>query len=365
MQTNIYHESDADLGSLNGKTIAIIGYGNQGRAQALNLRDSGLNVIIGNIDDDYRKRAEKDGFETYDILDAVKRSEFIFVLIPDEIMKRIFKNKILPSLQENDTIIFASGYNIAFNLIQLPENIDILLIAPRMIGIGVRECFLNKKGYYSFIGVHQDYTGKAKEHLLSLSKGVGTLMKGAIETTFKQEAVLDLFNEQGFGPAFGQVLLKSIKTLVDAGYPPEAVLVEMFMSGEMSYTYEKMAQVGLVKQTSFHSQTSQYGSMSRGIKFRKISKQIEDKQKEILHDIEIGKFANEWEGKLSKLKFKIIKFFATRIKFAKLEKKTRKSLGIPEFDIFSDPPYPTDEDLDKLKEIEEELEDFKDFYSEF
>jgi len=365
MQTNIYHERDTDLGSLNGKIIAMIGYGNQGRAQALNLRDSGLKAIVGNIDDEYRKRAEKDGFETYDILDAVKRAEFIFALIPDEIMKSVFKDKILPSLKKNDTVIFASGYNIAFNLIQLPENIDILLIAPRMIGIGVRECFLNKKGYYSFIGVHQDYTGKAKEHLLALSKGIGTLTKGAIETTFKQEAVLDLFNEQGFGPAFGQVLLKSIKTLVDAGYPPEAVLVEMFMSGEMSYTYEKMAQVGLVKQTNFHSQTSQYGSMSRGIKFRKISKQIENQQKEILHDIENGKFAEEWEGRLSKIKFKIIKFFATRIKFAKLEQKTRKSLGVPEFDIFSEIPYPTEEDIDNLKEIEEELEGFKDFYSEF
>lgn len=365
MQTNIYHQEDGDLSILNGKTIAIIGYGNQGRSQALNLRDSGVKVIIGNIDDDYKKRAEKDGFETYSISEAIKQAAFIFILIPDEIMKEVLKIEILPFLKVEDTIIFASGYNLAFNLITLPENIDILLIAPRMIGIGVRECFLNKKGYYSFVGIHQDYTGKAKSHLLALSKGVGTLMKGAIETTFKQEAVLDLFNEQGFGPAFGQVLLKSIKTLTDAGYPPEAVLVEMYMSGEMSYTYEKMAQVGLVKQTNFHSQTSQYGSMTRGIKFRKISKHIEEKQKEILQDIETGKFAEEWEGKLSKLKFKFIKFFATHIKFAKIEERTRKALNIPDFDIFLKIPYPTEEDIERSKEIEKELEEFKDFYNDF
>jgi len=364
MKTNIYHEVDGDLSYIKDKLIAVIGYGNQGRAQAPNLRDSGLKVIIGNQDDDYKKRAEKDGFETYNIEKAIKKAQIFFFLIPDEVMKESFAVEVIPNLQENDILVFASGYNIAFNLISLPSNVDILLIAPRMIGIGVRECYLNKKGFFTFIGVHQDASGNAKSNLLALSKGVGALIKGAIEVNFKQEAVLDLFNEQGFGPAFGQVLLKSMQTLLDAGYPPEAVLVEMFMSGEMSYTYEKMAQVGLVKQTNFHSQTSQYGSMSRGIKFRGISKQIAKKQQEILEDIETGKFAREWEGKLSKLKFKFIKFFATRLSFAKVEKRVRKNLGIPDFDLFSEISYPTEEDITKAKVIEEELKDFEDYYKE-
>ncbi len=364
MKTNIYHEYDGDLSLLKEKVIAVIGYGNQGRAQALNLRDSGLNVIIGNQDDNYKKRAEKDNFDTYSIENAIKKAQIFFILIPDEIMKEVFNDIIVPNLKEHDTVIFASGYNIAFNIITLPNNIDILLIAPRMIGIGVRECYLNRKGFFTFIGVHQDASGNAKENLLALSKGIGALIKGSIDVSFKQEAVLDLFNEQGFGPAFGQVLLKSMKTLIDAGYPPEAVLVEMFMSGEMSYTYEKMAQVGLVKQTNFHSQTSQYGSMSRGIKFRGISKEIEKKQKKILLDIESGKFAQEWEGKLSKLKFKFIKFFATRLSFAKTEETVRKSLGIPDYDLFTEIPYPTDEDIKKSKEIENDLKNFEDFYKE-
>lgn len=365
MSTLIYHQNDGDLSLLRNNTIGIIGYGNQGRSQALNLRDSGLKVIVGNRDDSYKKRAQKDGFETYSISTVVKQVEFIFLLIPDELMKEIFKNHILPNLKDSDTIIFASGYTIAFNLINTPKNIDIILIAPRMIGVGVRERFLNKKGYYSFVGVHQNYTGNAKKNLLALSKGIGTLIKGAIETTFKQEAVLDLFNEQGFGPAFGQVLLKSIKNLIDAGYPPEAVLVEMFMSGEMGYTYQKMADVGLVKQTRFHSQTSQYGSMSRGIRFRRISKQIEATQKEILSEIESGEFAREWEGLFSKLKFKFIRFFATKIPFAKTEERVRKSLGMQEIDIFSEVPYPTQEDIETSKKIEKELEDFKEWYNEF
>ncbi|TFF83991.1 MAG: ketol-acid reductoisomerase [Promethearchaeota archaeon] len=364
MKANVYHESEGDLSLIKDILIAVIGYGNQGRAQALNLRDSGLKVIIGNREDAYKKRAEKDGFETYNIEEAIKKAQIFFFLIPDEIMKELFTNEINPNLKENDTLVFASGYNIAFDIISPPPNVDILLIAPRMIGIGVRELYLNKRGFFTFIGVHQDASGSTKENLLALTKGVGGLIKGAIEVSFKQEAVLDLFNEQGFGPAFGQVLLKSIQTLLNANYPPEAVLVEMFMSGEMSYTYEKMAQVGLVKQTNFHSQTSQYGSMSRGIKFRGISKEIGKKQKEILEDIESGKFAKEWEGKLNKIKFKFIKFFATRLPFAKIEEKVRKSLKVPEYDIFREIPYPTEEDIKKSKEIEQEIKEFEDFYNE-
>ena len=364
MKANVYHESEGDLSHIKDKLICIIGYGNQGRAQALNLRDSGLKVIIGNRDDEYKRRAEKDGFETYSIEEAIKNAQIFFFLIPDEIMKELFANQINPNLKENDILVFASGYNIAFDIISLPPNVDVLLIAPRMIGIGVRELYLNKKGFFAFIGVQQNASDNAKENLLALTKAVGGLIKGAIEVSFKQEAVLDLFNEQGFGPAFGQVLLKAIKTLLDAGYPPEAVLVEMFMSGEMSYTYEKMAQVGLVKQTNFHSQTSQYGSMSRGIKFRSISKEIGKKQKEILEDIESGKFAKEWEAKFSKLKFKFIKFFATRLPFAKVEEKVRKNLNIPEYDLFTEIPYPTEEDVKQSKKIEQELKEFQDFYQD-
>ena len=365
MSSQIFYEPDGDLSILEGKKIGVIGYGNQGRSQALNMRDLGITVIVGNRNDSYKIRADKDGFDTYSIPEVVRLADFLFFLIPDEIMKDVFEKQIFPNLKENQALIFASGYNIAFELIKPPNNIDILLIAPRMIGVGVRERFLNKKGYFSFIGVHQDASGNAQKILLALAKGVGALSMAGIEVTFKQEAVLDLFTEQAYGPGFGQVLMSSINTLVKKGYPPEAVFVELVYSGEMSYTYEKMREVGLVNQMNFHSQTSQYGTMSRAIKFRKVSQDIKNLQKQVLQNIESGEFAKEWEGKWSKVKFKILKFFRSMIPFAKLEKKVRKSLNLPNPDLFAEIPYPTHEEIEKYREIDNEIEGYKDFYQDF
>ena len=357
----IYHEKDGDLLSLKDKTICIIGYGNQGRAQALNLRDSGLNIIVGNIEDRYKDFALKDNFSVYTIEEATKRSDVIFILIPDEIMNEVFERSIKPFLRVNTAIVFASGYNVGFNLLKPPKNVDILLIAPRMIGVGVRENFLKNEGFFSFIAIEQDVSGNAKEILLSLAKGIGTLKKGAIMLSFKQEAELDLFNEQGFGPAFGRVLLSSIYTLIDAGYPPEAVLIEMYMSNEMSYTYKKMADVGLIKQVEFHSQTSQYGAMSRGIRFRQLP--LKDKMKQVLKEIQEGDFTKEWEKKLTKAKFKMIKYFATRQKINKLEKQVRKNLKLKVYDIYDEEP-PTEEELDNLKNISDEIKLFEQYFEE-
>lgn len=355
----IYHEIDGDLLNIKNKTISIIGYGNQGRAQALNLRDSGLNIIVGNIEDKYKNIALKDDFSVYTIEEAMKKSDIIFILIPDEIMNEIFKKSIKPYLRANSVIVFASGYNIGFNLLKPPKNVDILLIAPRMIGVGVRENFLKKEGFFSFIAIEQDASGNAKEILLALAKGIGTLKKGAIMLSFKQEAELDLFNEQGFGPAFGRVLLSSIYTLIDAGYPPEAVLIEMYMSKEMSYTYKMMADVGLIKQVDFHSQTSQYGAMSRGIRFRKLP--LKEKMGQVLKEIQDGDFTKEWEKKLTKLKFKMIKYFATKQKINKLEKQVRKNLKLKVYDIYGEAP-PTEEEIAKLKSVSDELKLIEQYY---
>lgn len=340
------------------KIISIIGYGNQGCAQALNLRDSGLNVRIGNIEDEYKKLALKDGFSVYPVKEAVANSDIIFILIPDEVMKTIFEEDICAHLKPNSSIVFASGYSIGFNLISPPNNVDVMLLAPRMIGVGVRENFLNGNSFFSFIGIEQNYTGTAREILLALAKGIGTLKKGAIMLSFKQEAELDLFNEQGFGPAFGKVLLSSIYTLIEAGYPPEAVLIEMYMSCEMSYTYKKMADIGLIKQVDLHSQTSQYGAMSKGIRFRKLP--LKPTMKEILKEIQDGDFAKEWSKKLTKLKFKAIKFFATKQKINKIEREVRKNLNLNLYNIDVEPP--TKEEIDKLKTISDELKLFERYY---
>jgi len=355
----IYHEDDGRLEYIKNKTIGIIGYGNQGRAQALNLRDSGLRVIIGNIEDDFKKIAKNDGFDVFAIEEAVSQSDIIFILIPDESIKEIFDQKVKPYLKSSSTLNFASGYNVGFKLLELPSNIDIIMIAPRMIGVGVRENYLNGKGFFSFIAIEQNVTGKAKNTLLALAKGLGTLKKGAVMMSTKEEAILDLFNEQAFGPAFGRVLLTSINVLLEAGYPAEAVLIEMYMSGEMSYTYKKMADIGLIKQTDFHSYTSQYGAMSRGIRYFKLP--IKPIMQRTLEEIENGVFTQEWEKKITKLKFKFIKFFATRQKINKLEKQVRKSMKLKLFDIYEEQP-PTAEDIEKAKEITNELKMFEKYY---
>ena len=355
----IYHDNKINLEAIKDKTIAIIGYGNQGRAQALNLRDSGLNIIIGNIDDRYKIVAQNDGFEVYSIGEATSRSNVVFILIPDEIMKKTFEENIKPHLKPYSTIVFASGYNIGFKVIDLPQNIDAIMIAPRMIGVGVRENYLNGKGFFSFIAIEQDITGMAKETLLALAKGLGTLKKGAVMMTMRDEAVLDLFNEQAFGPAFGRVLLSSINILIDAGYPPEAVLIEMYMSGEMSYTYKKMADIGLVKQTDYHSHTSQYGAMSRGIRY--INLPLKPIMKRILEEIEHGEFTKEWEKPITKLKYKFIKFFATRQKINKVEKEVRKNLKMPVYDIYEESP-PTPEEIKRSESISDELKLFEKYY---
>ncbi|MFX0104217.1 MAG: ketol-acid reductoisomerase [Candidatus Hodarchaeota archaeon] len=356
---DIFHEEDGDLSILKGKQVSIIGYGNQGRAQALNLRDSGLNVIVGNNEDEYKNIAIKDNFPVYSIKEAIEKSDIMFLLIPDEIMYNVFEKEIGPNLKPESIIVFASGYNIGFNLLKPPKDIDVVLIAPRMIGVGVRENFLKNEGFFSFLAIEQDASGRAKELLLALAKAIGTLRKGAIMITFKQEAELDLFNEQAFGPAFGRVLLSSIYTLVNAGYPPEAVLVEMYMSGEMSYTYKKMADIGLIKQVDFHSQTSQYGAMSRGIRFRKLP--LMDKMERILREIQNGEFAKEWEKKITKLKFKLIKYFATKQKINKLEKYVRKKLKLKLYDIYEEEP-PTEAELTELKKIADELKLFEEYF---
>jgi ketol-acid reductoisomerase len=284
---------DGDISLIDG-TIAVIGYGNQGQAQAQNLRDSGLSVIIGNIHDEYWNRAISDGFEVYSIHEAAEKAQFILFLIPDEVQPSVFEKSIKPALTTGKTLCFASGFNIAFGLIKPPSEIDIVMVAPRMIGVGVRKKFQEERGFFTFMAVENDYTGRAKQIALAIAKGIGTMKLGGavIELTFCQEAELDLFNEQCFGPAFGQVLIAAVDVAVEAGYPPEAVLTEIYMSGELSFTMQKIAEMGTFRQLSLHSPTSQYGSMSRGLRY--INPELREQMQETLREIQDGSFAKEF-----------------------------------------------------------------------
>lgn len=288
----VYHDQDVDLSLLEGRRIAVIGYGNQGRAQALNLRDSGLEVLIGNREDDYAERARQDGSAVLAIDRASARADVVMMLIPDEAAPAIFETQIAPHLTKGKVLVFASGYNVAFGFISPPPYVDVVLVAPRMIGAGVRDLYVAGRGFPSFIAVAQDHSGQAKKLALALAKGIGSTRGGVVEVTFAQEAELDLFTEQCFGPAFGQVLTTSVDLLVEEGYPPEAVLLELYMSGEFAYTLGKMAELGVVEQSALHSPTSQYGSMSRGMRF--MLPELRTRMWEGLEEIRSGRFAQEW-----------------------------------------------------------------------
>jgi ketol-acid reductoisomerase len=324
----VFHEEDGDLGVLSGKTIAVIGYGNQGRAQALNLRDSALNVIIGNPDDGYAELAGKDGFDVNSISDAARAGDVVMMLIPDEVMPQVFEKDIKPGLKDKACLEFASGYSVGFGLIKPPENLDVIMIAPRMIGPGVRENFEKGTGFPSFVGVHQDASGQAEKIMLALARGIGTLKAGGLELTMRKEAELDLFTEQGFGPAFGHVLLSSIQTLVDAGFPVEAALVELFMSGEFAYALHRMTTEGVVEQMDHHSHTSQYGSMTRAPRFMDFP--IKERMAEILEEISSGKFMEEWkqEQDSGMEKFNNLKKLRKLHPIVKWQEQTRKAFRI-------------------------------------
>ena len=292
----IYHDDDADLDVLEDQTIALVGYGNQGRSQALNLRDSRVNVIIGNIRDHAYEAAKQDGFSVSSIAEACAQADVMILLVPDEVMPEVFKTHVAPNLVPGNLIVFASGYNIAFNLITPPAYVDVALVAPRMIGIGVRETFVAGSGFPSFVGVHQEATGDAKARMLAIAKAIGSTRAGCIEMSMHDEATLDLFTEQAFGPAFGRVLMTAIELLIEAGYPPEAVLLELYLSGEFAYSFEKMREVGMMKQMDFHSRTSQYGTVTRGARFMSLAKPIKEKMSEVLEEIRSGSFADEWSN---------------------------------------------------------------------
>ena len=232
MTTPIYWSKDGDLSILKEKRISIIGYGNQARAQALNLRDSGLQVILGLPNKKYQQRAQKDDFSVFNVPEAIDHSDIILLLVSDEDMARIYQDLIKPNLKNNHVLVFASGYTVAFDMISPPENVDVLLLSPRVPGIVIRESFITQKGFFSFVGIHQDFSGNAREMLLALTKGIGGLTdtKPAIEVTFKQQTVLSLFAIQTFTYALTQVLIRSILRLIEDGYPPEAVFVELILS---------------------------------------------------------------------------------------------------------------------------------------
>jgi len=326
----IYHDKDANVGVIRGETIAILGYGNQGRSQALNLRDSGLNVIVGNIDDAYRDTAVQDRFEVLSIAAASARATILFLLTPDEIMPDVYARDVARHLSAGKLLNFAHGYNIAFDLIVPPASVDVVMIAPRMIGAGVRDSYVSGEGFPSFVSVHQDATGTAKQRMLALANAVGSTRAGCLEMTMLDEATLDLFTEQAFGPAFGRVMMTAIDTLVDAGYPPEAVLMELYLSGEMAYSFLKIRELGMLKQHELHSHTSQYGTITRSARYTDLEPVLKQRMRESLDEIRSGAFAREWSSdRTDKLELlKQVRAMQASLPMTKWEDEARRAFHI-------------------------------------
>ena len=289
----IYHDKDADLKVLDGETIAIIGYGNQGRSQALNLRDSGLKVIVGNIRDASFDRAKADGFEVYDIREAYEKATIVLLLLPDEVQPKVYEADIKPAMKKGKTLVFAHGYNLHYGFLKPDADVDVLLLAPRMVGKFVRELYEKGTGAPVFFCVHQDASGKAMSKVLALAKGIGATRVGAMEVNVADETELDHFSEHWIAPMISRVLILGYEVLIEMGYDPDAVLMETYMSGELGEVCSSLAKDGLVVQLPFHSRTSQFGQLLYAD--RVLPDEAKDLIREIVMEIKNGKFAKEWQ----------------------------------------------------------------------
>jgi ketol-acid reductoisomerase len=294
----VFGDADGDLHQLQARTIAFAGYGNQGRAQALNLRDSlhaeaiDATIVVSALPDETWEQAKQDGFDVRSVAEAATAADVIFLLIPDEVLPEVFAAEIAPNLRANDTLVLASGYNLAFKAITVPPNVDVLLLAPRMIGQKVRELYEHGEGYYSYVSVEQDASGHAWPELLALAKGIGTLRLGALEISAWQETIIDLYMEQGFGALFGRLVFETLAAAVEAGMPAEAMVLELYLSGEMAETMHAMAEHGFVEQSRLHSPTSQYGGMTRSLRVDRDA--LRKHLQTALEEISSGAFAKEW-----------------------------------------------------------------------
>lgn len=289
----IYRDEDADLKELEGKTVCIVGYGSQGHAHALNLKDSGVNVVVGLPEWDRTtwERAEKDEMVVKSIAEAADGADVISMLIPDMVQPSVYREFIQDKLKEGCMLMFAHGFNIHFNQIIPPENIDVAMVAPKGPGPLVRRMYLEGKGVPSLVAVHQDYTGKALKVALAYAKGIGATRAGVIETTFKEETETDLFGEQvDLCGGVAEMIKMSFETLVEAGYQPEIAYFEVLH--ELKLIIDLIYEGGIYNMWSAVSETAKYGGMTRGKRI--FNEATREEMRKILKEIQTGEFAREW-----------------------------------------------------------------------
>ncbi|MBZ0302692.1 MAG: NAD(P)-binding domain-containing protein [Anaerolineae bacterium] len=290
----VYHEEDGSLDYLNDKLVGVVGYGNLGRPMALNLHDSGISVLVSESDADRRRLAEEEGFTLASTADLVRQADIVMLLVPDEVMPQLYLDQVSPNLERGGTLVFASSYNIAFGYIEAPPFVDVGLLAPRTLGVAVRERYLADRGFFSFVAVGQDASGEAWNTVLALAKAVGSLRMdaGAIEIAFEREAELDLFVQQAVLPMLHHVLVTAAEILTEAGYPPEVAFTDLYLSGELQDVLERASREGLFPALRLASLTSQYGTFSRLERFNDLK--LNRLMEVTLDEIRSGAFAREW-----------------------------------------------------------------------
>ena len=292
MPAKIYTDKDADLKVLKGKTLAVLGFGSQGHAHALNLKDSGAKVIIGLYPKSKsRAVAKKHGFEVFDTAEAVRRADVIFVAIPDTKQPAVYLKDIAPNLKPGKTLLFSHGFSIHFKTIVPPKNVNVIMVAPKGPGHIVRRQFTEGKGVPALIAVFQNPGKDAKKLALAWAKGVGGTRGGVIETTFKEETETDLFGEQTVLCGGASALVQAgFETLVEAGYAPEMAYFECLH--ELKLIVDLMNESGIAGMRFSISETAKWGDVSVGPKI--IDASVKARMKEALKDIQSGKFAKEW-----------------------------------------------------------------------
>ncbi|WP_151732892.1 ketol-acid reductoisomerase [Paenibacillus tengchongensis] len=291
MAVTTYYEQDAELSVLKGKTIAVIGYGSQGHAQAQNLRDSGLQVIIGLREGKSFETAKNDGFEVLPVAEAVSRADVVQILMPDETQASVYKNEIEPNLKSGAALMFSHGFNVHFGQIVAPKDADVLLVAPKSPGHMVRRTYVEGFGVPGLIAIEQDATGNAKAIGLAYAKGIGCTRAGVIETSFREETETDLFGEQAVLCGGVSALIKAgFETLTEAGYAPEMAYFECLH--ELKLIVDLIYEGGLATMRDSISNTAEYGDYVTGP--RVVTDETKKAMKAVLSDIQQGKFARDF-----------------------------------------------------------------------
>jgi ketol-acid reductoisomerase len=293
----IFYDADADPAALRDETVAVLGYGIQGRPQALTLRDSGVTVIVGNRADAYRDQADRDGFDVLPPDEAVRRGTVILLLLPDEVQAEIFERDVKAGLTAGKALVFAHGFAIRYGLIVPPSDVDCLLLAPRLPGHYIRQRYLEGWGVPAFVSVERDATGRAWSRLLALARALGVTRCGAIEVSFADETELDHFSEHFTYPLIFHALEIAFETLVDAGYPPEAALMELHGSGELGQVLLAASREGLYAMIASHaSPACQVGIAHHWESAVGSSAAMRQQAEAVLASIRSGRFARHLIG---------------------------------------------------------------------